>query len=82
MTDRKHIMKEIGYMCKHFREHIGYSQSEVAEDTGYSVQNISSFETGRTNNMLLLLWYVDHGLFCTGYTEYKYKLNRILRGGK
>ena len=49
-------------MCKQHREKLGVKQSQVAEETGYSEQNISSFETGRTNNMIIFLWYINKGL--------------------
>ena len=63
MKDRNKILLTVGQMCKRLRENQGVKQSQVARETGYSEQNISSFETGRTNNMIILLWYVDRGLF-------------------
>ena len=58
----KDIITEIGLICKSYRESIGAYQFEVAQDTGYSSLNVSSFENGRNNNMLLLLWYIKKGL--------------------
>ena len=66
MKDRNMILLTVGQMCKRLRENQGVKQSQVARETGYSEQNISSFETGRTNNMIILLWYVDRGLFDMG----------------
>lgn len=66
MKDRNKILLTVGQMCKRLRENQGVKQSQVARETGYSEQNISSFETGRTNNMIILLWYVDRGLFDMG----------------
>lgn len=80
MTEkRKKILLEVCRMCKEYRIYIGLTQSDVARDTGYSEQNISSFETGRTNNMILLLWYIDKGIFTTSYKNMKYRLHRLLR---
>lgn len=80
MTDKRmHIIREVGSMCKEYRSYIGASQSDVARDTGYSEQNISSFETGRTNNMIIMLWYVNKGMFTTSYKNMKYRLERLLR---
>lgn len=80
MRDSKRVLLEVGKMCKEYRIRIGCTQSDVSRDTGYSEQNISSFETGRTNNMLIFLWYVDKGIFSNTYYNMKYRLNRILRG--
>lgn len=55
-------LRRIGYACKIFRQSLGISQAEVAEQTGYSESNISSFETGRTNNMMILLYYLRQGM--------------------
>lgn len=66
MKDRNKVLLTVGQMCKRLRENQGIKQSQVARETGYSEQNISSFETGRTNNMIILLWYVDRGLFDMG----------------
>lgn len=60
--DRKNALMLMGEMCKRYRENVGITQAQVAEETGYSEQNISSFETGRTNNMLIFLYYVNRGV--------------------
>ena len=54
--------KIIGQLCKRHRRRLGFTQSYVAKQTGYTTANISSFETGRNNNMFILLWYVLNGL--------------------
>jgi len=54
--------QQIGLICKRHRKRMGYTQKDVANQTGYSPVNISSFETGRNNNMLILLWYIAHAL--------------------
>lgn len=66
MKNKNTVLLTVGQMCKRLRENQGIKQSQVARETGYSEQNISSFETGRTNNMIILLWYVDRGLFDMG----------------
>ena len=77
MKRREKILHTIGTMCKQHRERLGEKQCRVAEDTGYSEQNVSSFETGRTNNMILLLWYIDRGVFDMGN---RLILHKLLRG--
>lgn len=59
---RKEALMLIGEMCKRHREKYGIKQSQVAEEVGYSEQNISSFETGRTNNLLIFLFYINNNL--------------------
>ena len=78
--NRKVALTLIGEMCKRHRENSGVTQAQVAEDTGYSEQNISSFETGRTNNMLIFLYYVNRGVLDTGLNRCKVK--HILGGLK
>lgn len=53
---------DLGKKCKEFRISIGLLQSHVAYDTGYSVENVSKFENGKNNNLIIFLWYVDRGL--------------------
>lgn len=55
-------LKEIGRNCKKYRKSCGLLQVDVAQDTGYSTENISAFETGRNDNMRLLLWYFSKGM--------------------
>ena len=58
----KYNNKYIGNICRAFRNYCGYFQSEVAEELCCSRENISSFENGRNNNAIILMWYVEHGL--------------------
>ena len=55
------LLKKLGMECRCFRMFIHKVQIDVAVDTGYSVESISSFERGRTNNLRILLWYVNEG---------------------
>lgn len=71
--NRKDALMLVGEMCKRHRENSGVTQAQVAEDTGYSEQNISSFETGRTNNMLIFLYYVNRGVLDTGLNRCRIK---------
>lgn len=52
----------IGARCQEFRKSAGYAQWCVARDTGYSIETISSFERGRNDNGIILLWYIAHGM--------------------
>lgn len=38
-----------------------YTQKQIAEELGVSVETISAFEHGRTNNAVVLSWYIEHG---------------------
>ena len=62
MTNKRKALLCIGQACKAYREDLGIKQSQVAKETGYSEQNISSFENGRTNNMIIFLWYLHQGI--------------------
>lgn len=55
-------IKALGIQCKRLRRTLDIKQSQVAIETGYSQKSISAFENGRTNNALILLWYINHGL--------------------
>ena len=63
-------LKIIGANCKDFRIKSGYYQMDVANETGYSIENVSSFENGRNDNLRLMLWYMTHGM----------KIDDILKG--
>ena len=73
---RKQALMLIGEMCKEHREDIGIKQSQVAETVGYSEQNISSFETGRTNNLLIFLYYINNGVL--DYVENRMMIKYIV----
>lgn len=55
-------LKTLGVQCKRLRRTLDIKQTQVATETGYSQKSISAFESGRTNNALILLWYINHGL--------------------
>lgn len=55
-------LKALGVHCKRLRRTLDIKQTQVAIETGYSLKTISAFERGRTNNALILLWYINHGL--------------------
>lgn len=55
-------LKVIGKACKSIRMANGITQKQLGKITGYSDKTISSFETGRVNNAILLLWYLENGL--------------------
>ena len=58
--------KTIGKMCADWRKSEGgYSQKQIADDLGLSPETISAFEHGRTNNAVILSWYIEHGLLST-----------------
>ena len=52
----------IGKRCKEFRRKQGITQLRVSQETNYSIENISKFETGKNDNMRILLWYIHMGL--------------------
>lgn len=52
----------IGRKCKQFRKSQGITQLVVSRETNYSIENISKFETGKNDNMRILLWYMSIGL--------------------
>lgn len=55
-------LKILGQLCGETRKRRGYTQNQVSIETGYSKETISSFENGRNNNCILLLWYIENGL--------------------
>ena len=55
-------LKALGRHCKILRRTLDIKQTQVAIETGYSIKTISAFENGHTNNALILLWYLNHGL--------------------
>lgn len=61
MTQRG-MIKRIGRICAAYRKDHNYEQKDAAKDTGYSLENISSFENGRNDNVRIFLWYVSKGL--------------------
>lgn len=55
-------IKEIGRACGQYRRRERVPQARVAVDTGYSVESISAFEHGRSNNLMIYLWYANRGM--------------------
>lgn len=54
---------EIGKKCKDYRVNVLHmTQKQVAKETGYSIDNISKFELGKTNNLMIFRWYYKRGL--------------------
>ncbi len=58
----KVTLREIGKRCRLYRLSLGYKQSDVAKETDYSVENISLFERGRNDNLMILMWYIRKGM--------------------
>lgn len=58
----KKTLQKIGADCKEYRESIGLRLLDVAAETGYAIETVQGFEKGRTNNLILLLWYIRHGM--------------------
>lgn len=56
-------LNRLGLKCKYLRENLGITQKEVAKELGCSPELISAFEHGRTNNAIILMWYVKRGLY-------------------
>ena len=55
-------LRKLGFICANFRKDICKYQRDVAFDCNVSVETVCAFEHGRTNNAMVFLWYVDHGL--------------------
>lgn len=56
------ILWLIGGNCQNFRLRNHYTQVGASKEIGCSVENVSGFENGRNDNMLILLWYVSKGM--------------------
>lgn len=52
----------IGSVCRKWRESKKITLTEIADQVGCTRQNIYYFEQGRSNNYLILLWYLSHGM--------------------
>ena len=55
-------IKEIGKRCAEYRKENNITQYTIAKELGVSVETISAFEHGRTNNAVVLSWYIKNGL--------------------
>lgn len=68
----EYTLKDIGLACKIFRiKEMCMTQTEVASETGYSRSLISLYEMGRTNNALLLTYYINAGMNLNEYLRRK-----------
>lgn len=56
------ILREIGAKCADYRKSHLILQSVIADELNVSIETISAFEHGRTNNAVVLSWYIRHGL--------------------
>ena len=54
-------LKLLGEQCRNWRLECGYTQQQIADALNVSPETISAYEHGRTNNALILLWYIEHG---------------------
>lgn len=55
-------LRAIGNACKKVRKSKGITQKDLGAIMGYSDKAISAFETGNSNNALILIWYIVNGL--------------------
>lgn len=55
-------IKRIADVCRAYRIKNGYKQRDVADATGYTQQHICQFEHGSTDNCIIMLWYLNHGV--------------------
>ena len=60
---------DVPYICKQWRMANNYKLSDVAAATGYGLASIASFERGFNNNLVIFLWYFDHGLDLNKYVK-------------
>ena len=51
----------IGKSCRLWRETMDYKLAQISEETGFSVPTISQFEHGLNDNVLIFMWYIEHG---------------------
>lgn len=55
-------LKEVGRLCQNARKERGLYQFHVADAFGCSVSAVSAFETGKSNNAELLVYYMENVL--------------------
>lgn len=55
-------LKEVGKLCQEARKERGLYQFHIADRFGCSVSAVSAFETGRSNNAEMLLYYMEYVL--------------------
>lgn len=54
--------KNLTKLCQQFRRDIGKTQTDVAMEVGCGLSNISAFERGLNDSMVIFCWYLKHGL--------------------
>lgn len=54
-------LKILGNRCRAFRRDNGYAVSQIAKELNYTERYIYSFEEGKADNCMILLWYIRHG---------------------
>lgn len=65
---------EIGQICKKMRERKKKTQLQVSIELGYCVENISSFENGRNDNVRIFLWYLNN---CIEMSDFEKFVNEV-----
>lgn len=63
-------LQQIGTFCAKERRRKGHTQLEVAFAVGFSPENISAFERGRNDNVTIFLWYLEHCVTESSYSEF------------
>lgn len=62
-----------GKRCKLWRvSHTRYTQQDIADDLNCSTGYISKFESGKADNVEILVWYLEHGM----------PINKIVKEGE
>ena len=59
--NKEQELRLLGDRCRMWRLESGYTQQQIADSLDVSPETISAFEHGRTNNALVLRWYIEHG---------------------
>ena len=59
---RDDIRRNIALQCKAFRISKDISRKELSDELKIPISRIENFETGRTNDIILLNWYLERGL--------------------
>lgn len=55
------LSKAVLSQLKINRELAHVTQKQVADDLGCTIQLVSAFEQGRTNNAVMLMYYIEKG---------------------
>ena len=59
------LSKAVLYQLKTNRKLSNVTQKQVADELGCTIQLVSAFEQGRTNNAVMLMYYIEKG-WCKG----------------